>query len=57
MYIVKIPQRGFKKVFGDQGIQNDNLTMINVTDVAVIAHVLLPPDHILDVSHKSTQNL
>ena len=39
--IVKIPQQGFKKDFGDQRVQNVDLPMINVTDVAVVAHVLL----------------
>lgn len=36
--IGKVLQQGLKGDFGDQ---NDDLLMINVTDVAVVVHVLL----------------
>jgi len=39
--IVKIPQQGLKKDSGDQRVQNGDLPMIKVTDVALVAHVLL----------------
>jgi len=40
--IVKIPQQGLKKDSGDQRVQNGDLPMIKVTDVALVAHVLPP---------------
>lgn len=39
--IGKVLQQGLKGDFGDQRVQNDDLLMINVTDVAVVVHVLL----------------
>lgn len=39
--IGKVLQQGLKGDFGDQRVQNDDLPMINVTDVAVVVHVLL----------------
>lgn len=37
----KVLQQGLKADFVDQRVQNDDLPTINVTDVAVVVHVLL----------------
>lgn len=37
----KVLQQGLKGDFGDEKVQNDDLPMIKVTDVAVVVHILL----------------